>query len=97
MAGKKAAPANSEDLADEAEGEGWEDESAGSASAKAQATAPGVRLRDWRDVEKYREMKELRRQVDDDFGLDEAFGAHAERLEQAAHKAAETPKPGKRR
>jgi hypothetical protein len=33
--------------------------------------APAVKLRDWRDVEKFKEERELRHQVDDD--LDELF------------------------
>jgi hypothetical protein len=30
----------------------------------------GKRVRDWRDVEAYREMRELRRQLDDDYWFD---------------------------
>ncbi|MGH8456165.1 MAG: hypothetical protein ACRETW_08435 [Stenotrophobium sp.] len=39
---------------------------------------PAVKLRDWRDVEKYREERELRNRVDDDLDLlDDLLGKPA--------------------
>lgn len=35
------------------------------------AASPSSKLRDWRDVERYKEMRELRRLVDDDLDFDE--------------------------
>jgi hypothetical protein len=32
--------------------------------------APSSRSRDWRDVERYKEMRELRKRVGDDFDID---------------------------
>ena len=63
---KKQAPAKVEDDDD---AEGWED-------AVVEADKDGdadLRLRDWRDVERFREMKDLRRLVDDDYGLEAIF------------------------
>lgn len=65
-AGKKQAPAKIEEDDDT---EGWDD-AVVEADDKA---AADLRLRDWRDVERFREMKELRNQVDDDYGLEEIF------------------------
>jgi hypothetical protein len=65
-AGKKQAPAKIEEDDD---AEGWE-EAVVEDGKEAEAD---LRLRDWRDVERYREMKELRSLVDDDYGLDEIF------------------------
>lgn len=67
MAGKKQAPQKFEEPD---ETEGWEEAVVETDSKDAEADA---RLRDWRDVERYREMKELRRLVDDDYGLEEIF------------------------
>lgn len=67
MAGKKQAPQKFEEP-DEAEG--WEDAVVETDGKDAEADA---RLRDWRDVERFREMKELRRLVDDDYGLEDIF------------------------
>ena len=66
-AGKKQAPAKIEEDDDT---EGWED-----AVVETDTKEGGgdLRLRDWRDVERFREMKELRRLVDDDYGLEEIF------------------------
>jgi hypothetical protein len=66
-AGKKQAPAKVEE---EDDTEGWDD-----AVVETDAKGGGVdlRLRDWRDVERFREMKDLRRLVDDDYGLEEIF------------------------
>jgi hypothetical protein len=65
-AGKKQAPAKIEEDDDT---EGWED-AVVEADGKEGAD---LRLRDWRDVERFREMKELRSLVDDDYGLEEIF------------------------
>lgn len=69
MAGKKQAPQKFEEP-DEAEG--WEDAVVEADGKETEAEAD-ARLRDWRDVERYREMKELRRLVDDDYGLEDIF------------------------
>ena len=65
-AGKKAAPAKVEEDDD---AEGWED----AVVDADEKEAANLRLRDWRDVERFREMKELRSLVDDDYGLEEIF------------------------
>jgi hypothetical protein len=66
-AGKKQAPAKVEEDDDN---EGWDD---AVVEADAKDGGADLRLRDWRDVERFREMKELRSLVDDDYGLDEIF------------------------
>lgn len=66
-AGKKQAPAKIEEDDDT---EGWDD---AVVEADDKDAAADLRLRDWRDVERFREMKELRNQVDDDYGLEEIF------------------------
>lgn len=66
-AGKKQAPAKIEEDDD---ADGWEDAVVDADDKEAQQN---LRLRDWRDVERFREMKELRRLVDDDYGLEEIF------------------------
>jgi hypothetical protein len=66
-AGKKQAPAKIEEDDDN---EGWED---AVVEADGKDAAADLRLRDWRDVERFREMKDLRRLVDDDYGLEEIF------------------------
>lgn len=66
-AGKKQAPAKIEEDDDT---EGWED---AVVDADEKESAANLRLRDWRDVERFREMRELRRLVDDDYGLEEIF------------------------
>jgi len=65
-AGKKQAPAKIEDDDDDA----WDD---AVVEADGKDAAADLRLRDWRDVERFREMKELRSLVDDDYGLEEIF------------------------
>jgi len=65
-AGKKQAPAKIEDDDDDA----WDD---AVVEADGKDAAPDLRLRDWRDVERFREMKDLRSLVDDDYGLEEIF------------------------
>jgi hypothetical protein len=66
QAGKKQAPAKIEEDDDD----NWED---GVVDTDDKETGQNLRLRDWRDVERFREMKELRRLVDDDYGLEEIF------------------------
>lgn len=66
-AGKKQAPAKIEEDDD---GDGWDDAVVETDAKEGHAD---LRLRDWRDVERFREMKELRRLVDDDYGLEEIF------------------------
>ncbi|HUR41401.1 MAG TPA: hypothetical protein VM240_09575 [Verrucomicrobiae bacterium] len=66
-AGKKQAPAKVEEDDDV---EGWDDAVVEADGKEAEAD---LRLRDWRDVERYREMKELRGLVDTDDGLEEIF------------------------
>jgi len=66
-AGKKQAPAKVEEDDDN---EGWDD---AVVEADAKDAGADLRLRDWRDVERFREMKELRSLVDDDYGLEEIF------------------------
>ena len=41
------------------------------AAGPANGENGGKRVRDWRDVEKYHEMRELRRQIEDAFWLEE--------------------------
>jgi len=65
-AGKKQAPAKIEEEDDD----GWED---AVVETDAKDGGADLRLRDWRDVERFREMKELRSLVDDDYGLEEIF------------------------
>jgi hypothetical protein len=69
MAGRKAAKQAPAKIEEDDDAEGWED-AVVETETKEEADA---RLRDWRDVERYREMKELRRLVDDDYGLEEIF------------------------
>ena len=66
-AAKKQAPAKVEEDDDT---EGWDD---AVVEADSKESGADLRLRDWRDVERFREMKELRSLVDDDYGLDEIF------------------------
>lgn len=65
-AGKKQAPAKVEEDDDD----NWDD---AVVEADAKDGGADLRLRDWRDVERFREMKELRSLVDDDYGLEEIF------------------------
>lgn len=46
------------------------------ASAEAAASAANEKMRDWRDVEKFKEERMLRRLIDDDLDIDDlaAFG-----------------------
>lgn len=69
-AGKKQAPQKFEEPE---EAEGWEDAVVETEGKDGEAD---LRLRDWRDVERFREMKDLRRLVDDDYGLEEIFHIH---------------------
>ena len=91
-AGKKQAPAKVEE---EDDSEGWED-----AVVETDGKDGGVdlRLRDWRDVERFREMKDLRRLVDDDYGLEEIFHVPLRRPEMPPRSPKLTPAkamPGK--
>lgn len=67
---KKQAPAKIEEDDDS---EGWED---AVVETEGKDGGADLRLRDWRDVERFREMKDLRRLVDDDYGLEEIFHVH---------------------
>jgi hypothetical protein len=67
---KKQAPAKIEEDDDT---EGWED---AVVETEGKDGGADLRLRDWRDVERFREMKDLRRLVDDDYGLEEIFHVH---------------------
>ena len=67
---KKQAPAKIEEDDDT---EGWED---AVVETDGKDGGADLRLRDWRDVERFREMKDLRRLVDDDYGLEEIFHVH---------------------
>jgi hypothetical protein len=65
-AGKKQAPAKVEEDDDDS----WDD---AVVDTDAKDGGADLRLRDWRDVERFREMRDLRRLVDDDYGLEEIF------------------------
>lgn len=67
MAGKKQAPAAK---IEEDDDESWEDPVV---DADGEGATPNMRMRDWRDVERYREIKELKQLVDDDLGIEELF------------------------
>ena len=81
MAGKKQAAKPVDDDSEEAEGEGWENPVDVDADGQDEA---GHRMRDWRDVEKYREMRELRRLVGDDFDFTDVLGEVPIRSAQAS-------------
>jgi hypothetical protein len=66
-AGKKQAPAKIEEDDDS---DSWDD---AVVETDGKDGHTDLRLRDWRDVERFREMRELRRLVDDDYGLEEIF------------------------
>ena len=68
--GRKAAKQAPQKFEEPDEAEGWEDAVVDTDAKDAEAD---LRMRDWRDVERYREMKELRSLVDDDYGLAEIF------------------------
>jgi cell division protein FtsN len=91
---KKQAPAKIEEDDDT---EGWED---AVVETEGKDGGADLRLRDWRDVERFREMKDLRRLVDDDYGLEEIFHVHLKprievppRQPKAAVPARLTPAP----
>lgn len=74
MAAKKKTPAKTEfegfDDADDVVEDSWDGDTAElEPAARASGAPPGVRLRDWRDVERYREDRELRRLLGDDLEL----------------------------
>lgn len=68
--GRKAAKQAPQKFEEPDDAEGWEDAVVDTDAKDAEAD---LRMRDWRDVERYREMKELRSLVDDDYGLAEIF------------------------
>ena len=68
--GRKAAKQAPQKFEEPDEAEGWDDAVVEADGKDAEAD---LRMRDWRDVERYREMKELRNLVDDDYGLAEIF------------------------
>jgi hypothetical protein len=71
MAGKKQSSSKKsyEPLEDDGtDAEGWEDDPVDvDVSGR---TTPAGRLRDWRDIERYREERELRRLIEDEYELD---------------------------
>lgn len=70
MAGKKQTPAQSsytEFDDDETDGEAWDEETEVDAEEDTLTPAEGARTRDWRDVERYREERALRRLIADEF------------------------------
>lgn len=75
MAGKKKAQPKTEyeEFEDDDAGDGDWDDSAGDDEAPASRPGlpPGVKLRDWRDVERHREDRELRRALGDDYDVDD--------------------------
>src|SRR5688572_19847712 len=87
-AGKKQAPQKFEEPE---EAEGWED-AVVEADGKDGAD---LRLRDWRDVERFREMKDLRRLVDDDYGLEEIFHIPLKPRPEALPRASKLVLPAK--
>jgi hypothetical protein len=85
---KKQAPQKFEEPE---EAEGWED-AVVEADGKDGAD---LRLRDWRDVERFREMKDLRRLVDDDYGLEEIFHIPLKPRPEALPRASKLVLPAK--
>jgi hypothetical protein len=73
-----------EDVAGEPEGEAWDD---AVVDADKEPPAVPLRMRDWRDVERYREMKELKDLVDDDSGIAEIFAPPPRPIPAAKGKA----------
>ena len=86
---KKQAPAKVEDDDDN---EGWED---AVVEADGKDSGADLRLRDWRDVERFREMKDLRRLVDDDYGLEEIFHIPLKPRPEALPRASKLVMPAK--
>ncbi len=85
MAGKKQQQPKPVDEDEEVEGEGWDNVADVDADAHDEASG---RMRDWRDVEKYREMRELRRLVGDEFDFTDVLGEIPIRSGQMAPKNA---------
>ena len=83
----KKQPAQKFEEPDEAEG--WED-----AVVESDEAGQNLRLRDWRDVERFREMKELRSLVDDDYGLEEIFHVPMKPRAEPAIPGMRTPAKG---
>ena len=74
MAGKKQQQAPKQqfsDSADDGDAEGWDNGADVDTAPPEEALQP---QRDWRDVEKYREMRELRRLVGDEFDFTDVLG-----------------------
>jgi hypothetical protein len=74
MAGKKQQQAPKQqfsDPADDGDAEGWDNGADVDTAPPEEALQPA---RDWRDVEKYREMRELRRLVGDEFDFTDVLG-----------------------
>ena len=88
-AGKKQAPQKFEEPE---ETEGWED---AVVEADGKDGEADLRLRDWRDVERFREMKDLRRLVDDDYGLEEIFHIPLKPRPEAPARASKLVLPAK--
>ena len=88
-AGKKQAPAKIEE---EDDADGWED---AVVEADGKDGGADLRLRDWRDVERFREMKELRSLVDDDYGLEEIFHVPLKSRVEVPPRQPKTPPPAK--
>ena len=86
---KKQSPAKVEEDDD---ADCWEDAVVEADGSDGQAD---LRLRDWRDVERFREMKDLRRLVDDDYGLEEIFHIPLKPRPDAAARAARLALPAK--
>lgn len=63
MAGKKKQQVTANKYEEPDEAESWEE---GEVAANEKEPEADLRLRDWRDVERYREIKELRKIVDED-------------------------------
>jgi hypothetical protein len=90
MAGKKQAPKQYDELTEEVEAEGWDNTADADPDSPDQA---GLRLRDWRDVEKYREMRELRRLVGDEFDFTDVLGEIPVRQRGQANPPPAKPRP----
>jgi hypothetical protein len=89
MAGKKQQAPKQVEEDDDAD-EGWDNVADVDADSPEQDAG---RMRDWRDVEKYREMRELRRLVGDDFDFTDVLGEIPIRNGRDAPKAKSAPPP----
>lgn len=68
---KNSSPPADEDDSDFDELSDDNDEDSDDVDYEPEVRASGEKLRDWRDVERYKEMRELRHLVDDDFDFDD--------------------------